>query len=223
MVAQEEALLTEADLVVVSSSALEGHARQYRDDVLLVRNGCDFEHFAKTQRADHARPVIGYYGAIADWFDSALVAELAERRPDWDFLLIGSTYAGDISRLVKLPNVSVTGEEPYESLPMWLGRFDVAIIPFKRTPLTEATNPVKVYEMLAGGKPVVSVPIPEVAALAPLVRLASTAEEFEQEIAAALVDDDDGEARRAFARENTWERRFDVLAAAVEAVVARRA
>jgi len=220
MADQEDELLAEADVVVASSASLEQHALRKRKDVVLLRNAGDYEHFAKTPRASNARPVIGYYGAIADWFDSALVADLAERRPDWDFLLIGSTYGADISRLARMPNVSLPGEEPYESLPEWLGRFDVAIIPFKRTKLTEATNPVKVYEMLAGGKPIVSVPLPEVAALAPLVRLASNADEFEREIAAVLAHPDEGiEERRAFAKEHTWERRFEVLQGVTTAAV----
>jgi len=222
MVAQEEELLRGADVVVVSSSVLEERVLRGRDEVLVVRNACDFEHFAQAPRAKNARPVIGYYGAISDWFDAGMVADLAQRRPDWDFVLVGSTYNGDLSRLARLPNVSLPGEEAYEAVPAWLGRFDVAIIPFKRTPLTEATNPVKVYEMLAAGKPVVSVPIPEVAALAPLVRLASSAAEFEREIAAALALGDEGaEERREFARGQTWQHRFDVLQAATAAVVAR--
>lgn len=220
MADQEDELLAEADVVLASSTSLEQHALRMRKDVVLLRNAGDYEHFAKTPRASNARPVIGYYGAIADWFDSALVADLAERRRDWDFLLIGSTYGAGISRLARLPNVSLPGEEPYESLPEWLGRFDVAIIPFKRTKLTEATNPVKVYEMLAGGKPIVSVPLPEVAALAPLVRLASNAEEFEREIVALLANPDEGiEARRAFAKQHTWERRFEVLRGVTAAAV----
>jgi glycosyltransferase involved in cell wall biosynthesis len=220
MADQEDELLAEADVVLASSTSLEQHALRKRKEVVLLRNAGDYEHFATTPRANNARPVIGYYGAIADWFDSALVAELAERRPDWDFLLIGSTYGAGISRLARLPNVSLPGEEPYESLPEWLGRFDVAIIPFKRTKLTEATNPVKVYEMLAGGKPIVSVPIPEVAAMAPLVRLASNAEEFEREIVAVLARPDEGiDARRAFAKEHTWERRFEVLRGVTAAAV----
>lgn len=212
VIAHEEELLAEADLVVVSSSALERRALEYRREVSIVRNGCDYEHFASTPRANNARPVIGYYGAIADWFDAALVASLAKKRTDWDLVLVGSTYAGAISELARLPNVSLPGEQAYESLPDWLGTFDVCIIAFRRMPLTEATNPVKVYEMLAAGKPVVSVPIPEVAALAPLVRLASSDEELEREIEAALTDDPaDIEARRAFAREQTWDRRFAQL------------
>jgi glycosyltransferase involved in cell wall biosynthesis len=212
--ANEVQLMKNADLVVVTSAMLEREARQHAKNVLLLRNGCDYEHFARTLPADNPRPVVGYYGAISDWFDAELVAALARKRPDWDFLLIGSTWGGDVRPLSGLANVVLPGEQPYDSLPEWLGVIDVAIIPFQRVPLTEATNPVKVYEMLAAGKPVVAVPIPEVAALAPLVRLASDADGFEREIEAALLDHD-VEARRAFAREQTWEKRYEVLAAAL--------
>jgi len=233
LVTEERELLANADLVVASSVRLEANARALARNVILVRNACDYEHFAIDAAGKNARPLIGYYGAIADWFDSALVAELAERRPDWDFVLVGSTYGADLGRLTQLPNVSLPGEQPYDAIPHWLARFDAAIIPFKRTSLTEATNPVKIYEMLAAGKPVVSVPIPEVAALAPLVRLASDAAEFEREIEAAL--DCGGEAvafesgsiaaavqtRRAFAREQTWERRVEQLERATAAAFPR--
>lgn len=206
----ERRLMESADLVVVSSAALEQEARKHAKNVVVIRNGCDYEHFAKTPRAGGPRKVIGYYGAISDWFDVPLVAQLAKRRPEWDFLLIGSTYGADVLPLGELPNVTLAGEKPYAELPEWLGVMDVCIIPFRRNPLTEAANPVKVYEILAAGKPVVSVPIPEVAILAPLVRLASDAKEFEREIEEAL-DDHDVEPRRAFAREQTWEKRFEEL------------
>jgi glycosyltransferase involved in cell wall biosynthesis len=219
VLANEESLLREADLVVATSDVLAKRAQ--RDDVLLLRNACDFEHFARTPKAHNARPVIGYYGAIAEWFDTDLVVALAKKRPDWDFLLVGSLYGAKMGQLASLPNVALPGEQAYESLPEWLGRFDVAVIPFRRTPLTEATNPVKVYEMLAGGKPVVSVPIPEVAALAPLVRLASNADEFERAIEAAMLDHD-AETRREFARQHTWEARFNTLAAAISLARARQ-
>ena len=217
MLDNERDLLAAANLVVVSSAFLENQARQHNSNVLLVRNACDFDHFAGAGQPKNERPTIGYYGAIADWFDSDLVADMAERRPDWDFLLVGSTFSADLSRLSKLPNLILQGEKPYSEVPDWLSKFDVAIIPFKRTELTEATNPVKAYEILAAGRPLVSVPIPEVAALAPLVRLASTAEEFISEIVAALREESPevAEERRAFARNNTWEKRHEVLAAGV--------
>ena len=219
MTEQERDLLRFADLVVVSSSFLENEAKRYSSETLLLRNGCDYEHFAKVSSKKSGRPVIGYYGAIADWFDSDLVADLAERRPDWEFVLVGSTVSGNTRRLSKLPNVFLPGEKHYSEIPDWLGTFDVAIIPFKRLPLTEATNPVKAYEILASGKPLVSVPIPEMTSLVPLIRLASTAEEFERQIEESLKPEQSEmvERRRAFAKGNTWEKRFEVLSAAVPA------
>lgn len=220
MLDQERNLSASADLVVVSSAYLQTQARQHNSNVLLVPNACDYEHFAKAGESQNERPVIGYYGAIADWFDSDLVAGLAERRPDWDFVLVGSTFSADVTRLSKLPNVYLPGEKHYSEIPNWLSRFDIAIIPFKRNELTEATNPVKVYEILASGKSLISVPIPEVASLAPLVRLASTTEEFEDEIAAALREDDPElvEKRRAFAQQHTWEKRHEMLVPAIRDV-----
>lgn len=217
MLDQEEELLQSADLVIVSSAFLENEARRHNSRVVLARNACDYEHFAKATTPENARPVVGYYGAIADWFDADLVADLAQRRRDWDFLLVGSTFSADLSRLSKLPNVSLPGEQHYSEIPGWLSKMDVALIPFKRNALTEATNPVKAYEILAAGKPLVSVAIPEVAALTPLVRLAATAEEFEKEISEALNEDDPEliARRRAFAAEHTWEKRYDTVAPAV--------
>ncbi|MEK6280899.1 MAG: glycosyltransferase [Acidobacteriota bacterium] len=220
MLDQERSLLDLSDLVLVSSSFLEEQARRRNSNVLMVRNACDYDHFAMAEQQKNKRPLIGYYGAIADWFDSDLVADLAARRPDWDFTLVGSTYSADVNRISKLPNIYLPGEKPYSKIPEWLKTFDVSIIPFKRTPLTEATNPVKVYETLAAGKPLVSVPIPEVASLAPLVRLASTAEEFEKEIIAALSEDDPSLTgkRRAFAQGHTWKKRYELLTPAIRSV-----
>ncbi|PYS67058.1 MAG: glycosyl transferase family 1, partial [Acidobacteria bacterium] len=105
----------------------------------------------------------------------------------------------------------------YAEIPDWVRSFDVVIIPFKRTPLTESTNPVKAYEILAAGKPIVSVPIPEMRALSRFARLASDAKEFEHEVSAALAENEPKliAARRAFAKENTWEQRYESLASGV--------
>jgi hypothetical protein len=214
LIEQERELLSQVDLVVTSSALLQNQAQQYARKVALVRNACDYEHFAKAgSKPNGKRPAVGYYGAIADWFDSDLVADLAERRREWDFILVGSTLSADLRRLSKLPNVSLPGEKPYAEIPAWLARFDVAILPFKRTPLTEAANPVKAYEIFASGKPLVSVPLPEMLSLAPLARLASTVDEFERAIRQELgcIDLPAKRKRRAFARSNTWDKRFQQL------------
>lgn len=220
MLELESALLAGADLVLASAAALEQEARQHNANVLRLPNACEFEHFAGIPaRHPGDRPVVGYYGAISDWFDTELVAELAARHPEWHFLLVGSTFGAELGPLRGRANVDLVGEVPYLELPGWLERFDVCLIPFRRTPLTEATDPVKVYEMLAAGKPVVSVPLPEVAALGPLVRIAEGVAGVEQAIAVELGEPD-REARsrgRAFAAEQTWQHRFAQMAPAVAA------
>jgi GT2 family glycosyltransferase/glycosyltransferase involved in cell wall biosynthesis len=214
MLEEERHLVESADCVVVSSSFLEREVGARARKKAVIRNGCDFDHFAGvSERASGGGPTVGYYGAIADWFDSDLVLDLAIRRPDWKFLLVGSTFSANLGKLRKQPNIAIVGEQPYSELPRWLEEMDVLILPFKRTVLTEATNPVKAYEILAAGKPLVSVPIEEMLALGDVVELASTASEFETAIERVLTAKgaDAIQRRREFAREHTWEKRFEVL------------
>ena len=118
MVGEEDRIFREADVVVVSSAVLEARARaRGAVNPVLIRNACDYHHFARPVRPRRPRPVIGYYGAIADWFDADLIADVATARPDWDFVLVGSTFTGDVERLGKLPNVTLPGEKPYSEIP----------------------------------------------------------------------------------------------------------
>ncbi|MHB1556914.1 MAG: glycosyltransferase [Isosphaeraceae bacterium] len=219
----ESRLVATADLVVASSGrlhdSLAGRARRSA----LIRNACEYEHFSGVPSkppAANGSPTIGYYGAIAEWFDGRLVAELAAIRPGWRFELIGSTLAGDVRALEVYPNVRLLGECPYAELPRRVEGWDAYIIPFRRVPLTEATNPVKVYEMLATGKPVAAVALPELVPIAEagLIRLAATAEAFAEAIERELREDNDDarRRRREFAARNTWAARQADLAAAIE-------
>ena len=87
--------------------------------------------------------------------------DVARAYPDCLVLLVGNDTASVGARLADEPNVVLTGEVPYDRLPYYLHAFDLAMLPFKVMPLTLATNPVKVYEYLGAGKPVVSVDLPE--------------------------------------------------------------
>ena len=154
-----------------------------------MRNGVDYEHFATAgPRLPSPSVVVGYYGAISHWFDSRLVAHLARLRPDWRFELVGNTYQSDLRPLLDLPNVRLLGEMPYADIPRRMAEWHACIIPFLRNELTEATNPVKVYEMLAAGMPVVSVDLPELRpmARAGLIELADDAAGFAEKIAKLL-------------------------------------
>jgi glycosyltransferase involved in cell wall biosynthesis len=222
----EDRLISRADLVIASSEALLRKIERHARATLLVRNGCEYEHFsaAGDSASRHSETLrVGYYGAIADWFDTVLVSKLALHRPDWRFELIGSTLSADVRSLEDAPNIRLLGERPYIDLPRLIREWDVCIIPFKRVPLTEATNPVKVYEMLAAGKPIVAVGLPELILIARegLIRLAETPEQFARAIEAASLEQDSrlSEGRRAFARQNTWRARYVALDAAIDRIL----
>ena len=184
-------------------------------------NGADFEHFSRGEPnafvAGLPRPVIGYFGAIAEWFDVELIAQAARERPQWSFVLVGRTAGASLGPLRGLKNVHLTGERPYGQLPGFLAGFDVACIPFKVDMLTRATNPVKFFEYLSAGKPVVATALCE---LAPHAKYFHSIQPGEGLVAAAeqALADNDAEmaaARRLFARQNTWEARRERLAEAL--------
>jgi glycosyltransferase involved in cell wall biosynthesis len=219
MLANEAALVAESDLVVASSHPLAARLGANARRCELVPNGVDFAHFAfpigppPAALASLPRPLVGYYGAVADWFDTDLVARLADERPSWGFLVIGNTSGADISALTDRPNVTLWPEQPYESLPAILRAFDVGIIPFRPSTLTHATNPVKLYEYWAGGKPVVATRLAELQRFEPDVRLAETVPEWLEALETSLSRESQGAAavRRAIATRHTWQGRAGVL------------
>ena len=219
----EQRLFEQADLVITSSSCLEEKARARSERVAIVRNAADYEHFAyaagKVKVDDAGKVIIGYYGTIANWFDSDLMADLAELQPDWQFQLVGNTFTADLSRLRELNNVKFLGERAYIKLPGILSTWDACIIPFRRVSLTESTNPVKVYEMLAAGMPVVSVDLPELCPIAQagLMRIAHDAGDFAEQIKQMLHEQSPEliKARQAFAQKNTWRARYNEMNSAV--------
>lgn len=220
---EEAALARTADLVTVTAQRLHDKHAPANPRTVLVHNGCEPEHFgpAAARRPAGERPVVGFFGGIHDWFDGALVEGLARSRPGWDVWLVGDTYRGDVAGLYALPNVAFLGELPYAELPRVVSFFDVGIIPFKVTPLTEATDPVKVYEMLAAGLPVVATDLPELRRLAPWVALARTADELVARVEAALAEPPAArEARRDVARSHSWVERFLTLRRAMDEVEA---
>lgn len=217
MLMSEEQLEQRADLVITSSAGLYTKVQQQNENTILIRNAGEFAHFSSPQTkgpeilSNVLGPVIGYYGAISEWFDIGLVERLARMHPEWSFVLVGNTFGCDTSRVAKLPNVIFTGEVPYTELPEYLHAFDVCMIPFLVNRLTLATNPVKAYEYMSAGKPVVSTRLPEVELMSDLVYLASNEDEFEKSIQIALSDRENAkliQARKEFARENTWESRY---------------
>lgn len=223
--AAENQLLDRADVVLTSSTKLLEAKRLRRPDALLVGHGVDYDHFASAWRSSWAlpadlapvpRPIFGFFGLLHHWIDLALIAEVARMRPLYSFVLLGECKT-DVSELATLDNVVLLGRRAYEDLPAYCSAFDGAMLPFRRTEMTASINPIKMYEYLAAGLPVVSTRLPEAQRFAGAIRIADNAEQF-----ASACDDivasEGGRDRAAISRlvaGETWEAKVEQLSAIV--------
>ena len=222
----EEALVRRADLVLASSETLASERRQWNPRTHFVSHGVDVRHFARALEADLAppadatglgRPVVGFFGLIAEWIDLELIGEIARRRPAWTVVLIGKANV-DTSALRALPNVRLLGQKPYETLPAYCRAFDVGIIPFRIDALTVRANPLKLREYLAAGLPVVSSDLPEVRKYDRLVHVATGVDGFLAAIETALAERGaaDDRARSASMAHESWEARVEQISELIE-------
>lgn len=219
----EEKLVETCDLMVVTSRWLSDKY-SHVERKCLIPNAGEIAFFSKVPErlVDFGnKPVVGYVGAIADWFDVNLVVEAARHRPDVDFVLVGSTDFCDTKKLLQFKNIKLVGEVPYADVPRYVHAFDCCFIPFRLTELIQATNPVKVYEYLAAGKPVVATRLPELDPISDLVHLAEGPKEFLSLIDTALAEVGDASLsgrRSAWASGHDWSSRRDALLAEIEAL-----
>jgi glycosyltransferase involved in cell wall biosynthesis len=163
------------------------------------------------------RPILGFFGLIQDWVDIELLAEVARRRPTWSIVLIGDLATASKPR-VETDNLHVLGRRPYEDLPGYCRVFDIGLIPFRVNELTRNVNPIKLREYLAAGLPVVSTPLPEVAAYEPLVYIADGVDAFVGACERAMADDGPElvARRQAAMQQETWRAKVERLSELVE-------
>ena len=226
MLEPEVELVKKSDLILATSHLLFHEKAQQNTNCILVPNGTEFDHFnysseiVPDELINIRKPIIGYYGAISDWLDTELISNLASARSDWNFVLIGRIESADVSRLRKASNVFLLGEKPYELLPGYLQYFDTCIIPFRKIPLTEATNPVKLFEYLSAGKSVVATNLNELRYYQEYVRLVSSISEWLGAIENALDDYSPLQVnkRLSFAQQNTWDERILLLEDAIHSI-----
>lgn len=217
---QERQLIRDAQVVTATSMGLHELVQRIRP-CTLVRNACDPGPFLSLGPAPAGgRPVVLYIGAISRWFDSALVLAIARAMPEVDIHLVGSPRGCDMSRLERMRNVRVIGEVGHRELPEHLARASVGIIPFRTNQLTRMTDPVKAFEYLAAGRPVVSsIPFEAAGVPAPLVQKPMpTADSWVRAIRAAITVGSDPTATaaaRAFGAANTWGHRAAELESAI--------
>ena len=209
-------VMQRADVVIVSNEVLLQRHHHERDDLILVSNGVDPDRFsmrrprpADVPDADPDHPLIGYHGAIAEWFDFELLTGVATARPDWRLVLVGPVAPAVVEKardLEALPNVLMLGERSSDTMPAYVQAFDAGAIWFQVNTMTEGVTPLKMYEFLAAGVPCVSTPLPACVA-EPAVATASQAGEFVSRLEGALASSADPavvQSRIEAARRQSW-------------------
>ncbi len=215
--ALEEELCRRADLVIATAETLAEARSAFNPRTYWVANGVDVAHFAQAaspapELRDAPRPVVGFVGGLSQWVDVSLLAYLARARPTWTMALVGPAGV-DVTALAGLPNVRLLGARPYEDVPRYLAAMDVALVPFTQDEVTWYADPIKTYEYLATGVPVVATDLPALRRLSHVVRLAGSREAFLAQVDAALEQGRAAGAdeRRAEAARHSWTSRFETI------------
>jgi glycosyltransferase involved in cell wall biosynthesis len=230
---QDAALCRKADAVIVCSQKLFDLKQPLARNLHLVPNGVDADHYASIgssaflpapPTASWPRPVFGYTGTIhPDRVDLDLLDSLAAGLKKGSIALVGPSHLSPeaVARLTRHGNVFLAGPVPYRDLPGYMQAFDVCITPHRMTAFTESLNPIKLWEYLAAGKPIVSTDVAGFRDYPAHVAIAKTAQEFASAMQAALFEDPARNpsrslARRAEARRHSWSARVE----RVEAIMA---
>lgn len=215
-------MLEKADLVTVSADRLmEKLPQSVLPKALLINNAVsmefikaveDYEGVADELAPFDGRPVLGYYGAIAEWLDFDLIERLATDLPDAIVVLVGPV-SGAVSK--RISNITKTHmnvlllppRRQLELVPL-LKRFDVCMIPFVKNPVTDAVSPVKLFEYFSTGKPVVTTELAECVKY-PTIRIGKSPDAFIDEVKRILAAPHNlpNEMLKSVALHNTWRHR----------------
>jgi UDP-galactopyranose mutase len=226
---REKELFAAADIVFTGGRSLYEAKRERHRSVHCFPSSVDMAHFAKARSeppapADQQNltgPVLGYFGVIDERIDLALIAGIAEARPDWTLAMVGPVVKIDEGDLPRLPNIHWLGGKSYDDLPAYLAGWDVALMPFAVNEATRFISPTKTPEYLAGGKPVVSTEIADVVSDygdCPRVLIAGDVDGFVAAIDAALAWSETGEGLAeadAHITKSSWDRTQAEMAALI--------
>lgn len=214
-------LCTRADLVFCTAQSLVDARRPFNPHTHYMPNAVDFDAFQRgltpfVPLSPSLAPSLAVVGGINAKLDLALLADVAARRPDWQVTLVGplgyGLDEGELARLRGLSNVHFAGAVAPEQVPAVMAGCAVGLIPYKLNEQTRHVNPLKVYEYLAAGRPVVATPLPELRQFQPLVRLAGDVDGFVAAVEEALAEGEEASAvaaRQAMAAANTWDVRVE--------------
>ena len=219
---EEERLLRKANIVFTVSRPLYESKKKFNPNTHYLSLAADFSHFNQATYdktvipSDIEKipgPKIGFLGSIvAGKVDFDLIRYAASSHPDWFFVFVGPVGKGiNISEFTSLGNIYFLGYKKLCELPGYLKDFDVAIIPYLLNEVTKGISPLKLYEYLAAGKPIVSTNIPEADPLKEVIKICENKEGFVSAVEDLLRNDSrkDVQKRLEVAKENTWGKRIE--------------
>src|SRR5687768_3603807 len=170
LLALERELIASADIVFTGGYSLYEAKKDLHPNIHPFPSSVDRAHFGRARAMDSApddqgslpRPRFGFYGVIDERMDLEMLAAVADAHPEWSIVMVGPVVKIDPADLPHRPNIHYLGNKKYEELPVYLGGWDVALMPFAINDSTKFISPTKTPEYLAGGRPVVSTPITDV-------------------------------------------------------------
>jgi teichuronic acid biosynthesis glycosyltransferase TuaH len=221
-----------ADVIFTVSRSLRERLGASREAVYWQPNGVDASRFdgefaMPIDLAGMRRPILGYVGVIQERLDVDLVSALARALPDASIVLVGPVGASrHVEALREIANVHLLGERHADDVPAYVAAFDVCLVPHVDDALTRSMDPLKVYEYLAAGKPVVASGLADMDVAPGLVLRCRDAEGFISGVrsfvsgGASGNDSVEVRARREFARSRCWRSRLDGMLEVIRGISA---
>ena len=228
---KEEIMIKSVDMVIVVSKNLYNSKHLYNKHTYIVPNAVDYRSYLKASKsaaplpkdiAPLHRPIIGYSGLISKRLNLKMIKEIAETNPEWSIALIGTVDdTGCVNQLVdlkKTKNVNFLGEKNIDELPFYVSAFDVCIIPYEINDETKNLNPLKLYDFMATGKPIVTTNIPAAQKYRKFIYIVNSSKNISKFINKALNEKNNRkkEERIKVASMNTWDHRVETLSKLIE-------
>jgi glycosyltransferase involved in cell wall biosynthesis len=224
----ERKLLRNSDIVFILSKSLLEKKGKLNSATYYSPMAVDFNHYRQIAEDESIhyndlssipRPRIGYVGIIKKQIDLKLLLEISRERKDWSIVLVGpiNKLHKEINETIELlrreSNVYFLGGKKYEELPGYIKDLDVCLMCYRKTAYTKYIFPLKLYEYLACGKPIVSTPLENLEEFQDVLYFADKHNEWIKNIQQSLVEHNTEleQKRIAVARENSWDTRVKDL------------
>jgi glycosyltransferase involved in cell wall biosynthesis len=233
---REKEMMARADAVIVVSQKLYEAKHPFNPNTYLVPNGVNYQAYAAALSDPQLpgelraikRPRLGYSGLISNKLNLNMLKELAQENPEWSLVLLGEAKVSKKTEtwraLRAMPNVYHLGPVKGAQVPHYVKGFDVGLMPYEQNRHAEYISPMKLYDYLAAGIPVVSVDIPAAREFSQYIHLADSPRHFSQAVRSALADTtpERRQARRNIASQHSWEARVEQLSKLIETQLAAK-